>query len=66
MMVFRVWLDIAELLPLLLPALDRLGVVVDTEVRVELLRDPSEAVTTMTVVSVVGTALAVVDELESV
>lgn len=50
-----------ELPLLLLPALDRLAVGVDTEVEVELLSDPSEAVTTMTVVEVVGVALSVVD-----
>lgn len=49
---------------MLLPALDRVAVGVETEVEVELLSDPSEAVTTTTVVDVVGVALSVVEEAD--
>lgn len=55
--------DIPELPLLLLDSL-RPGVGVETETDVELLTDPSVAVTTMTVVEVVGLAV-VVAELES-
>lgn len=65
MMVLRVSVDMPELPPLLLLPLDKLAVGVETEVEVELLTDPSEAVTTMTVVEVVGVALSVVEEAVS-
>lgn len=61
MIVLRVWVDMPEPPPLLLPALDRVAVGVETEVEVELLSEPSEAVTTMTVVEVMGVALSVVE-----
>lgn len=61
MIVLRVWVVMPELPPLLLLALDRLAVGVDTESDVELLSDPSEAVTMTTVVAVVGVALSVVE-----
>lgn len=60
-MVLRVCVDMPELLPLPLPAWDRLGVGVLTETEVELLTEPSEAVSTTTVVEVTGVALAVVE-----
>ena len=59
MMVTLVWWDMPELLlPLL--EFDRLAVGVVTDTEVELLTDPSVAVTTMTVVDVVGVGVAVV------
>lgn len=65
MMVLRVSVDMPELPPSLLLPLDKLADGVETEREVELLSDPSEAVTTMTVVAVVGVALLVVDEAVS-
>lgn len=66
MIVFRVWVDMPELLPLLPPLLlDRVGVGVVTATDVELLTDPSVAVTMMTVVEVTGVGVAVVVALES-
>lgn len=66
MIVFRVCLDMPELLPLLpLLLLDRVGVGVVTARDVELLTDPSVAVTMMTVVEVTGVGVAVVVALES-
>lgn len=63
-MVFLVWVDMPELLLLPLLASFRPGVGVETETDVELLTDPSVAVTTMTVVDVVGLGV-VVAELDS-
>lgn len=65
MIVFLVCVDIP--LPLLLePDWDKLAVGVVTEREVELLTEPSEAVTTTTVVDVEGVALAEVDEVSDV
>lgn len=63
MIVFLVADDIPEL-PLLLLDWDKLAVGVVTETEVELLTEPSEAVTTTTVVDVLGDA--VVEEAEEV
>lgn len=60
MIVFLVCVDMPELLPPLLASL-RPGVGVETETDVELLTDPSVAVTTMTVVEVVGLAVVVAE-----
>lgn len=62
MMVFLVAVDMPELLPLLLPWLLRLAVGVDTVSEVELLTEPSDWVTTTTVVEVVGVGVAVVED----
>lgn len=60
-MMLRVWVDMPELaLPLLLDC-DRAAVGVDTDVDVELVREPSDAVTTTTVVEVTGSAVVVED-----
>lgn len=61
-MVFLVAVDMPELLPLLLPWLLRLAVGVDTVSEVELLTEPSDWVTTTTVVEVVGVGVAVVED----
>lgn len=64
MMVLRVVVDMPEL-PLPLPAWVRPAVGVVTDREVELLTEPSEAVTTTTAVEVTGVGVAVVDVSEA-